>query len=273
MFKVVITDDNKQYAQMVETYLNAKDDTRVVGIAYNGFECIDLIRKEKPDILLLDMMMSHMDGIAVLDRIQRMGNAPKVIMLTAMASESMIERAMLKGAMDYLIKPFDLECLYERILDIGRNNYGYTMYTPRTDESAMMVAEPAVIYQNHVKLGRIEKRRKPIEVEVTTLLHDMGVPAHVKGYQYLRDAILRALADENLIGNMTKELYPQIADKYDTTASRVERAIRHAIELAWGRGNVDLMTEYFGYTINLEKGKPTNSEFIAMVSDRIRLNY
>lgn len=271
MFKVVITDDNKQYAKMVEEYLRAKEDIEVVGIAYGGFECIEMVRTEKPDILLLDMMMKHMDGIAVLDRLQRMNYQPKVIVLTAIASESMIERAMLKGAMDYLLKPFDLECLYERIVDIGRSNYGYVY--PKFEEEDMMVAEPKAIYHSGTKMGRIEKRRKPIEVEVTTLLHDMGVPAHVKGYQYLRDAILRALADESLIGNITKELYPKIADKYDTTPGRVERAIRHAIELAWGRGNVDLMTEYFGYTINLEKGKPTNSEFIAMVSDRIRLNY
>lgn len=272
MFKVLITDDNEQYARMVEEYLRSKEDIQVVGIAYGGFECIDLIRTEQPDIVLLDMMMKHMDGIAVLDRIQRMNYQPKVIVLTAVASESMIERAMLKGAADYLLKPFDLECLYERIIDIGRNNYGYITYS-KSEPEDLMVAESGAIYQNNMKMGRIEKRRKPIEVEVTTLLHDMGVPAHVKGYQYLRDAILRALADENLIGNITKELYPKIADKYDTTPGRVERAIRHAIELAWGRGNVDLMTEYFGYTINLEKGKPTNSEFIAMVSDRIRLNY
>lgn len=272
MFKIVITDDNEKYVEMVARYLREKDDIEVVGVAYNGFECIELLRSEKPDILLLDVMMKHMDGIAVLDRIQHMNHQPKVIMLTAMANDSMIERAMLKGAVDYLLKPFDMECLYERILDIGRNNYGHSLYQSR-QESDMMVAEPAAAYQSAVKLGRIEKRRKPIEVEVTSLLHDMGVPAHVKGYQYLRDAILRALSDESLVGNITKELYPKIADKYDTTPSRVERAIRHAIELAWGRGNVDLMTEYFGYTINLEKGKPTNSEFIAMVSDRIRLNY
>jgi two-component system response regulator (stage 0 sporulation protein A) len=110
-------------------------------------------------------------------------------------------------------------------------------------------------------------------VVVTELMHEMGIPAHVKGYQYLRDAILRALSDESLANNITKELYPKVADKYNTTPDRVERGIRHAIELAWVRGNVDLMTDYFGYTINLQKGKPTNAEFIAMVSDRIRLNY
>lgn len=272
MFKIVITDDNRQYAEMIANYLGGKEDIEVVGVAYDGFACLELLRKEKPDLLLLDMMMKYMDGIAVLDRIRHMSHQPKTIMLTATASESMVERAMLKGAVDYLIKPYDLECLYERLLDIGNSYYGYPNIEAVQPES-MLVAEPIAVYQNSAKICTLEKRRKPIEVEVTTLLHDMGVPAHVKGYQYLRDALLRVLANPGLIGNITKELYPKIADKYDTTPSRVERAIRHAIELAWGRGNVDLITEYFGYTVNLEKGKPTNSEFIAMVSDRIRLNY
>lgn len=271
MFKVAITDDNQQYAEMVASYLQSKEDIEVVGVAHDGFSCLDLIRSEKPDILLLDMMMKHMDGIAVLDRIQRMEAKPKVIMLTAMTSDYLVERAMLRGAMDYLMKPFDLECMYERIVEIGRSNYGYGYYQPAEQES-MMVAESTAVYQS-ARSGKIENRRKPMEVVVTELMHEMGIPAHLKGYQYLRDALLRVLADESLIGNITKELYPKVADKYDTAPDRVERAIRHAIELAWTRGNVDLMTEFFGYTINLHKGKPTNAEFIAMVADRIRLNY
>jgi len=272
MFKIVITDDNKKYADMLAKYLDSKEEIEVVGVAYDGFACVDLVRSEKPDLVLLDMMMKRMDGIAVLDRVRHLSHQPKIIMLTSNGAPSMVERAMLKGAADYLIKPFDLECLYERVLDICRSNYGYSLAQPSYTDT-MMVAEPVAVYQAGAKLGRIENRRKPIEVEVTTLLHDMGVPAHVKGYQYLRDALLRVLADASLSNNITKELYPKIAEKYDSTPSRVERAIRHAIELAWGRGNVDLMTEYFGYTINQEKGKPTNSEFISTVSDRIRLNY
>jgi len=276
MFKVAIADDNKQYAELVANYLKSKEEIEVVGVSYDGFECIELLRNETPDILLLDMMMKQMDGIAVLDRIRRMSFQPKVIMLTAMADERLVERAMLKGAVDYLIKPFDLECLYERVLDIGRSDYGYGLYQQNYNYSVMqdmMVAEPTAVYQSGVKLGRIDKRRKPIEIEITTLLHDMGVPTHVKGYQYLRDALLRTLANPQLLECVTKELYPKIAEKYNTTPSRVERAIRHAIELACDRGNIDLMTEYFGYTINQSKGKPTNNEFIATVTDRIRLNY
>ena len=271
MFKVAITDDNQQYAEMVSAYLQSKDDIEVVGIAEDGFSCLDLIRNTKPDIVLLDMMMKHMDGIAVLDRIQRMTPKPKVIVLSGMTSDYMVERAMLKGAMDYLVKPFDLECLYERILDIGRSGYGYGIYQ-QNDDGTMMAAEPTQVYQGTSR-GRTNNRHKSLEVVVTELMHEMGVPAHVKGYQYFRDAILRVLSDESLANNITKELYPKVATKYNTSPDRVERGIRHAIELAWVRGNVDLMTEYFGYTINLQKGKPTNAEFIAMVSDRIRLNY
>lgn len=277
MFKVLIVDDNIQYAEMIANYLRSKEDIEVLGVAYDGFQCIEQLRQETPDILLLDMMMKKMDGIGVLERIRHMHHQPKVIMLTALADERMVERALLKGAVDYLLKPFDLDCLYERIVDIGRSDYSYVIEQDKYKYSHsmcdMMVAEPNVAYQNGSKIGRIEKRRKPIEVEITTLLHDMGVPTHVKGYQYLREALLCTLADPHLLECVTKELYPKIAEKYNTSPSRVERAIRHAIELAWVRGNVDLMTEYFGYTINQEKGKPTNNAFIATVTDRIRLNY
>ena len=272
MIKVMVADDNKSFAQTVTMYLQSKEDIEVTGVAYDGWECIEIIRETKPDVVLLDMLMPRLDGLAVLDRLHYMSHQPKVIMLTAYSQNSMIERAMLKGATDYLIKPFELEGIYDRVLDVCRNSYEYTQY-PVQSYPEMMVYEPVRNYQSNVEAKKVERKRKPVEVEVTNLLHDMGVPAHVKGYQYLRDAILRVLADDTLMGNITKDLYPKIADRYDTTPNRVERAIRHAIELAWGRGNVDLMTEYFGYSINIEKGKPTNSEFIAIMSDRIRLNY
>ena len=270
MYKILLADDNQKFAEMLATYLKEKTDVEVVGIAVDGWECLEKIESEKPDIVLLDMIMPRLDGIGVLDRIKDMEYHPKVIMLTAFASESMIQRAMLKGASDYLVKPFELEGIYERLKDVYR-------YSPMT-----AVMEGQESYGNLALAGTIPgiangkspwKQKKSLEVEVTTLLHDMGVPAHVKGYQYLREAILMILEEQGLLNSITKDLYPRIAQKYETTPSRVERAIRHAIELAWGRGNIDLMTEYFGYTINLEKGKPTNSEFIAMVSDRIRLNY
>ncbi len=269
MLKIVLVDDNQHFTTVLESFLREKEDVEVVGVAADGWSGLELIEKHHPDVVLLDMIMPRLDGLGVLDRLQELPEQPKVIMLTAYLNESMIQRAMMKGAVDYLIKPFELEGIYERIKDV------HFVYPE-------MVMECGAVFGNLALGGEVPmymprpipiKRRKPVEVEVTSLLHDMGVPAHVKGYQYLRDAILMILQDIHLLTSITKDLYPKIAEKYSTTPSRVERAIRHAIELAWDRGNVDLMTEFFGYSINLEKGKPTNSEFIAMVSDRIRLNY
>lgn len=268
MIKILLVDDNQQFTSVLENFLKEKPDMKVVGVAADGWECLDLVESQNPDVILLDMIMPRLDGLGVLDRMQSMQVRPKVIMLTAYLNESMIQRAMMKGAVDYLVKPFELEGIYERIKDICRL-YPSMVMEGTAVAGSLALADPMPMYQ----VARPAPKRKPVEVEITSLLHDMGVPAHVKGYQYLRDAILMILDDFHLLTGITKDLYPKIAEKYDTTPSRVERAIRHAIELAWSRGNVDLMTDYFGYTINLEKGKPTNSEFIAMVSDRIRLNY
>ena len=273
MLKIVVVDDNLQFVSVLENYLQEKSDIQVVGTASDGWSGLELIESYQPDVVLLDMIMPRLDGLGVLDRLQVLRNRPKVIMLTAYFNENIMQRAMMKGASDYLIKPFELEGIYERIKDVASQKtvmYPDMVYETGNRMGNMAFAESASVYQ----ASRIlTPRRKPMEVEVTALLHDMGVPAHVKGYQYLRDAILMSLEDPQLSTSITKELYPKIAEKYTTTASRVERAIRHSIELAWDRGNVDLMTEYFGYSINLTKGKPTNAEFIAMVSDRMRLNY
>ena len=273
MLKIVVVDDNLQFVSVLENFLQDKPDIQVVGTASDGWHGLELIEEHRPDVVLLDMIMPRLDGLGVLDRLQALRVRPKVIMLTAYFNENMMQRAMLKGASDYLIKPFELEGIYERIKDAVAVNtamYPDTVYEAGGMASPIAFSEATAVYQPSRVLP---VRRKPVEVEVTALLHDMGVPAHVKGYQYLRDAILMSLEDPQLSTSMTKDLYPKIAEKYTTTASRVERAIRHAIELAWDRGNVDLMTEYFGYSINLAKGKPTNAEFIAMVSDRVRLNY
>ncbi len=270
MIKIVLVDDNQHFTTVLENFLREKDDVEVAGVAADGWAGLELIERYQPDVVLLDMIMPRLDGLGVLDRIQELSVRPKVIMLTAYLNESMIQRAIMKGAMDYLIKPFELEGIYERIKDV------HCMYPSMVMESGPIMGNLALeetVPMYHLTHSMPVRKRKPVEVEVTSLLHDMGVPAHVKGYQYLRDAILMILNDIHLLTSITKDLYPKIAEKYSTTPSRVERAIRHAIELAWDRGNVDLMTEYFGYSINLEKGKPTNSEFIAMVSDRIRLNY
>lgn len=261
MCKVLLVDDNQQFSGILSEFLQKKPEIEIVGTANDGWECLKKIEECTPDVVVLDMIMPKLDGLGVLDKIQNFEQKPKVIMLTAFANDSMVQRAMQKGVEDYLVKPFELEGVYERIKEVS-------------GQVQQVVAEKASRYSiQNMGLKKNTVTHAPTEVDVAALLHNMGVPAHVKGYQYLRDAIMFIFEDINLLGAITKELYPKIAEKYDTTPSRVERAIRHAIELAWSRGNIDLMTEFFGYTINLQKGKPTNSEFIAMVSDRIRLNY
>ncbi|NLK52088.1 MAG: sporulation transcription factor Spo0A, partial [Syntrophomonadaceae bacterium] len=230
----------------LKEYLESQNDFELVGIANNGLETLDIIREKQPHIVVLDIIMPHLDGIGVLERLSTgsYGPRPKVVMLTAFGQESMTQRAVELGADYYILKPFDIEVLGNRLRQLANGQ-------PAAPASPV--------------------KTRNLDVEVTNIIHQMGVPAHIKGYQYLRDAIILVINEMNLLGAVTKELYPMIAQKYMTTPSRVERAIRHAIELAWDRGNVEMMNKFFGYTINVERGKPTNSEFIAMIADKLRI--
>ena len=245
--KIVIADDNREFCELLKEFLSQQDDLILVGIANNGLEALELIEKHSPDIIVLDIIMPHLDGIGVLEKLASgyIANRPRVIMLTAFGQETVTQRAVELGADYYILKPFDFSVLASRIRQLSEG---------------LQVNQ----YITSVK-------PKNLDVAVTNIIHEMGVPAHIKGYHYLRDAILMVIKEINLLGAVTKELYPMIAQKYQTTPSRVERAIRHAIELAWDRGNIEMMTKFFGYTINLERGKPTNSEFIAMVADKLRI--
>jgi two-component system, response regulator, stage 0 sporulation protein A len=245
--KLLIADDNREFCELLKEFISQEDDLNLVGIANNGVEALEIINDQKPDVVVLDIIMPHLDGIGVLEKLGQgqLPHRPKVIMLTAFGQESITQRAVELGADYYILKPFDFTVLATRIRQLA-DGENVTNYTP------------------------IKTRN--LDVAVTNVIHEMGVPAHVKGYQYLRDAILMVIEEVNLLGAVTKELYPMIAQKYTTTPSRVERAIRHAIELAWDRGNVEMMSKFFGYTINLERGKPTNSEFIAMVADKLRIS-
>lgn len=253
--KVLISDDNKDFVEILSQYFEKQEDISVVGTAYNGQETLEMISLKMPDVVILDIIMPHLDGIGVLERLAHteLIHRPKIIMLTAFGQESITQRAVELGADYFILKPFDLETLANRIRHLS--------------SGAAPTSKPqigAISYQAPV-------RTRSMDLEVTNLIHQMGVPAHIKGYQYLRDAILLVINEVSLLGAVTKELYPLIAEKYQTTPSRVERAIRHAIELAWDRGNVDMMNKFFGYTINIQRGKPTNSEFIAMVADKLRI--
>jgi len=251
--KLLIADDNKEFCDILREYFIDQEDIDLVGIANNGVEALKKIKEEQPNVVVLDIIMPHLDGIGVLEKLNETDFRPKVIMLTAFGQESMTQKAVELGADYYLLKPFDIDVLANRIRQLGN-----VFIMPQA-------TRPASVPQVN--------KVKNLEVEVTNIIHQMGVPAHIKGYQYLRDAILLVINEVNLLGAVTKELYPMIAEKYTTTPSRVERAIRHAIELAWDRGNVEMMNKFFGYTINLDRGKPTNSEFIAMVADKLRLSH
>lgn len=244
--KVAIADDNREFCQLLKEYLDQQSDMEPVGVAHNGLEVIDLVMEKRPDVIVLDIIMPHLDGIGVLEKLDALNldKRPRVVMLTAFGQENITQRVAELGADYYVLKPFDLDVLANRIRQLV-DSY----------------AAPRVL----------QPRNRSLDVEVTDIIHEIGVPAHIKGYQYLRDAIMLVVQEIELLGAVTKELYPMIAEKYKTTPSRVERAIRHAIEVAWSRGNVDMIHQVFGYTIDHERGKPTNSEFIAMVADKLRI--
>ena len=273
--RVLLADDNREFVEIVKEFIERQEDMSLVGVAYNGNEALELIFREEPHVVLLDIIMPHLDGLGVLEKLQNAVQRPKIIVLTAFGQESMTQRAVSLGANYYILKPFELETLGKRIRQLqddftdafsGTSPMANSIINGKNNNSSSSVSN------SQISNGILPPTTKNLEVEVTRMIHQMGVPAHVKGYQYLRDAIVSVVLNISLLGAVTKELYPMIAAKYQTTPSRVERAIRHAIELAWDRGNIDFMNRFFGYTINVDRGKPTNSEFIAMVADKLRMS-
>ncbi|MCX7747515.1 MAG: sporulation transcription factor Spo0A [Clostridia bacterium] len=255
--QVVIADDNREFGDILSEYLNNQSDIEVVGVAKDGLEAIDLITTKMPDIAVLDIIMPHLDGLGVLEKINavQMHKKPLFIILSAVGQDKITQRALALGAEYYVVKPFDMDVLVSRIRQLKE------------------IKQTNIIRPEHTSDLRMQNYSSPrsLEVEVTNIMHEIGVPAHIKGYQYLRDAIMMVVKDLDVINSITKQLYPSIAREYNTTPSRVERAIRHAIEVAWSRGQVDTIDSLFGYTVNIGKGKPTNSEFIAMIADKLRL--
>ncbi|CAM3834903.1 sporulation transcription factor Spo0A [Bacillus sp. AFS054943] len=257
--KVCLVDDNKELVSMLESYVAAQDDMEVIGTAYNGQECLNLLKDRQPDVLVLDIIMPHLDGLAVLEKMRHIERLrqPSVIMLTAFGQEDVTKKAVDLGASYFILKPFDMENLTSHIRQVsGKVNATIKRPLPSFRSATTVDGKP-----------------KNLDASITSIIHEIGVPAHIKGYMYLREAISMVYNDIELLGSITKVLYPDIAKKYNTTASRVERAIRHAIEVAWSRGNIDSISSLFGYTVSMSKAKPTNSEFIAMVADKLRLEH
>ena len=260
---VLIADDNQEFSKTLATYLTNQEDMEIIGIAKDGLEATDIIKEKTPDVALLDVIMPHLDGLGVLERVNNSSSLEKkpiCIMLSAVGQDKITAKAIALGAEYYMVKPFDIELLIQRIREIKN-------YRPNGSRNLLYRETKKTPYVNITT----DKAEDNLEALVTNVIHEVGVPAHIKGYQYLREAIIMVVNDIDVINQITKSLYPQIAQKFGTTPSRVERAIRHAIEVAWGRGEVDAMENIFGYTVSAAKGKPTNSEFIAMIADKLRL--
>ena len=253
--RVCIVDDNRELVETLETFISNQTDMEVVATAYNGQDCLAVLDDIEVDVCLLDIIMPHIDGLNVLERMRQMElpKHPLVIMLTAFGQEDVTTKAVELGAAYFILKPFDMENLVQTIRQVR----GKSVQTHTTTR----------------RLNRESSKPKNLDANITGIIHEIGVPAHIKGYMYLREAISMVYHDIELLGSITKVLYPDIGKKFNTTASRVERAIRHAIEVAWNRGNVDAISNLFGYTVSVVKSKPTNSEFIAMVADKLRLEH
>ena len=244
--KVLVADAGEEFRHILVEQLESEAGIEVVGETGDGEEALKLAERATPDVLVMDLVLNQADGVEVLQTVAQREERPKVLVLSSFARGSVAELAAAAGADYYMRKPCRLTAVAERVRQLAT--------LQETEESA----------------GEEEKARN-LENIVTAIIHEIGVPAHIKGYQYLREAIIIAVGDMDVINAVTKILYPEVAKRFGTTASRVERAIRHAIEVAWDRGDLETLQKYFGYTVSNAKGKPTNSEFIAMIADRLQL--
>lgn len=249
---VLVADDNSDFTMTLSSYLEKEEQIQIVGIAKDGNEAYEKAIELKPDILLLDIIMPHLDGLGVLEKLgeTNLEKSPLVIILSAVGQDKITQKAISLGAQYYIVKPFDINVLIKRMKELKN-------YQPTQFKGGFITRE---IKAQYIDIAPDKKKNQEnLEALVTNIIHEVGVPAHIKGYQYLREAIMMVIKDTDVINQITKQLYPEIADKYHTTPSRVERAIRHAIEVAWGRGEQSAVENIFGYTVSAAKGKPTNS--------------
>ena len=244
--KVLMVDDNKELVEAVKEYFRSSELIEISSVAYDGVEGLDKIENEIYDVIILDLVMPKKDGLCVLEAMKEKNLDKKVIVATSYNATDTIRQVSEYGVNYYILKPFDLTDLEKRILDLCNN---------KKDSK------------------NIDLHYNNLQISITKILHELGIPSHIKGYQYIRDGVGLVFENPEIIGGITKELYPELANKFDTTVSRVERAIRHAIEISWNRGNWDLMEEIFGNSVDIDRAKPTNSEFIVTVADKLRLDY
>lgn len=242
--RVLMIDDNKNLIEMVKEYFKDNEQISIDLVANDGIEGIELIEKkqDKYDVILLDLIMPKKDGMYVLEEMKKRGIDKKVIVQTSYNSQEVIEEVSGYGVNYFILKPFELSDLHKRILNVFDQN------------------------------KKINISNNNLQISITKILHELGIPSHIKGYQYIREAVSIIYERPEIIGGITKELYPELAQKFDTTVSRVERAIRHAIEVSWNRGSWELMEEIFGHSVDIDKAKPTNSEFMVTIADKLKLD-
>ena len=251
--RIIIADNNPEFRIGLKSYL-VKKGYQVVGDCADGYEAVRLIEETRPDVIVLDLLLPRLDGIEVMTETKSrlLAYSPVFIVVTGVSNPKMLTEAANAGAYFCIIKPCEYSSLSNRIESALKDS-------GNSDGKKTLAA------------NKPEEEQADLETQVTKIIHQIGVPAHIKGYQYLRSAIIMTMHNTDLINSITKQLYPGVAKQYGTTSSRVERAIRHAIEVAWDRGDVDVINSFFGYTVQSARGKPTNSEFIALVADSLRL--
>ena len=251
--RVLIADDNRAFCEAFATQCSKTKEMEVIAMAFDGISAVRAVKEHQPDVVVLDIILSKLDGLGVMERVNSMDldRQPRFIILSALALERVTHLAVELGAEYYFIKPFDTRLVIQRIIELSGS--------VQKENDRERVVFSASMYDS-------------LEAVVTMVIRRIGIPPHIRGYKYMRDAIVMVVHDMTLLKAITTQLYPRIAEKYDTRPTRVERALRHAIEVAWTRGDVDAIQEYFGYTVDSEKGKPTNSEFIAMIADRVMLS-
>lgn len=242
--KVVVVDDNEAVTGSVKRYFSSSDSIEIVECLKNGMEAIDYISTKSSnfDLVVLDIVLAHFDGIRILEEMKKRKINKKVIVLSSFGDDYTVKKVQELGANYFMLKPVDMNVLETRITELVSHN-------------------------DPVQISRLGKA----EMEISTLLHNLGIPSHVRGYKYIRDGVMILYANDGLVTLVTKEIYPQIASKYDTTTARVERAIRHAIEISWTRGDIKLMEEIFGNSIDFDRSRPTNAEFLTGIADRFRM--
>lgn len=246
IIKVLAVDDSAVQLDVLKKYFNGSKNIKISYVAKNGMEAIDIIKNNEVDFILLDLIMPEVDGFGVLEYLKENKIKINTIVMSAFSEEGTIRQVSEYGVKYYALKPFKMESLEDRII---------SLYNAHKSQNEL-----------------IELQDKELQMQVTKILHALGIPSNIKGYQYVRSAILMVYDNPGFIGGITKELYPNLSSKYNTSIQRVEKAIRHAIEISWDRGDIDLMEEIFGHSVDIDRAKPTNSEFIVTIADKLRLD-